>query len=374
MHSRRVVLVLGVLAAASAHAAPTAPQPIASSATTAVGVDAEAAYRIDIPAQWNRGLVVFFHGYETAPKAYAKDEPIGPMLAQVLQRGYAVIQSGYAKPGWAVEEGSADSERLRRRFVAEHGKSGPTYAMGMSMGGTLTVMAIESHPAIYDGALSLCGAIEPTDRMMQRDFAMRAAFDYYFPGVFGALVPIPDAYEPGAEVAAKIAAAMQANPQGAAAFRALYGASDPHSLPDVIASTTYDLKEMQQRTHGNPFGNADLVYTGSGDDFALNDGVRRYRAEARAAAYVSRWYTPSGKLLKPLLALHDSGDPLVVASTAFDYALAVQRASRADNFVQQYVNAEGHCVFTPEQVGHAFDELVAWTREGRRPESGRLRP
>ena len=87
---------------------------------------------------------------------------------------------------------------------------------------------------------------------------------------------------------------------------------------------------------------------------------------------MSRWYTPSGQLLKPMLALHDSGDPLVVASTAFNYALLAQRAGHGDHFVQQYVNAEGHCVFTPAQVGRAFDELVAWTRTGRRPGSGRL--
>ncbi|MEP6511837.1 MAG: alpha/beta hydrolase, partial [Dokdonella sp.] len=82
---------------------------------------------------------------------------------------------------------------------------------------------------------------------------------------------------------------------------------------------------------------------------------------------------PSGKLLKPMLALHDSGDPLVVASTAFAYALIVQRAGHAANFVQQYVNAEGHCVFTPVQVARAFDELVEWSAGGTRPESGRLR-
>ena len=129
---------------------------------------------------------------------------------------------------------------------------------------------------------------------------------------------------------------------------------------------------MQRRVRGNPFGNADFVYTGSGDDFALNAGVARYRADSAAAQRMGRFYTPTGKLAKPLLALHDSGDPLVPASNAFEYVLAVQRAGNGDRFVQQFVNRNGHCVFTPDEIDRAFGELLGWVREGRRPPSGLL--
>ena len=342
-------------------------------ATTEMGTHDGAGYRIDIPANWNRGLVVFFHGYAIDPVRFEKGETLSPMFDPILKDGFAVIQSAFSQTGWAVEQGSADTERLRRYFVAKYGQPEHTFVMGMSMGGTLTVMAIESAPQTYDGALSLCGAIEPTDALMQRDFALRAAFDYYFPDVLGPLVPVAADYAPTDAVVAKVTAAMLANPKAAASLHAIYGAADIRSLPDVIASISYDIKEMQQRTHGNPFGNADLIYTGSGDDFALNDGVRRYRADARASAYLSRWYTPTGKLLKPMLALHDTGDPLVVASSTFEYALLAQRAGYGDHFVQQYVNREGHCVFTPAQIGNAFNELVEWTRTGKRPASGAQR-
>jgi hypothetical protein len=149
-------------------------------------------------------------------------------------------------------------------------------------------------------------------------------------------------------------------------------AADARNLGPVIGFIGYEVNEMQLRTHANPFGNADMIYVGSGNDFALNDGVKRYRADAAAASYLARWYTPSGKLTHPLLELHDSGDPLVPASTAFEYALIAQRAGHGDNFVQQYVNREGHCAFTPDEIGHAFDELVDWVRNGKRPESGKL--
>ena len=76
-----------------------------------------------------------------------------------------------------------------------------------------------------------------------------------------------------------------------------------------------------------------------------------------------------------MLALHDVGDPLVPALSAFEYAMTAQRAGYGDNFVQKYVNHEGHCVFTPAEIGKAFDELVGWVDSlGRRAQPGKLMP
>jgi hypothetical protein len=170
----------------------------------------------------------------------------------------------------------------------------------------------------------------------------------------------------------QIASALAAKPDAAESLLRIWGVGDVQTLGSVLAFNYYEVGELQRRTHGNPFNNADLIYTGNKDAFALNAGVRRYRADASAAAYIARWYTPSGKLLRPLLALHDTGDPLVPATAAFDYALAVQRAGHADNFVQQFVNKEGHCVFTPQEIGRAFDELLAWVHDNKGPASGAL--
>ena len=341
-------------------------------AKTDIGTLQGVSYRIDIPAGWNRGLVVFYHGYSVDPIEFEQGERLSPMFDGMLERGFAVIQSAYSAAGWAVEEGYADTERLRAHFVDAYGKPNETFVAGMSMGGTLTVLTIESRPDVYDGALSLCGAIEPTDRLMQRDFALRAAFDFYFPNLMGPLVPVPADFKPQGALVRRIAAAMEADPRSTAALHAIYGAGRTDDLPPVLVDITYDIKEMQQRTHGNPFGNADMIYTGTADDFALNDGVRRYQAETAPLQAMARWYTPTGKLTRPMLALHDSGDPLVPASSAFEYAIMAQRAGHGANFVQQYVNAHGHCVFEQAQVTVAFDELVAWKRNGKRPQSGML--
>jgi pimeloyl-ACP methyl ester carboxylesterase len=331
-----------------------------------------ADYRIDMPRNWNHELIVFYHGYSMQPVRFARGERISPMFQPMLDQGYAVIQSGYSAGGWAVEQGYADTEKLRVAFVAKHGAPSHTYAIGMSMGGTLAALTIESKPDVYAGALSLCGAIGSTDTMFQRDFAIRAAFDYYFPDLLGPLVPVPADFMPDARVERKILGAFAAKPEALQALLRWYGAADRQNIAPVIAFNTFEVKEMQQRSHGNPFDNAELIYVGSGDDAALNDGVKRYRGEVKARGYLAKWYTPSGQLLRPFLELHDTGDPLVPASDAFEYAMAAQRAGHGENFVQQYVNREGHCVFTPLEIGKAFDELVAWRSSGKRPPSGKL--
>lgn len=336
---------------------------------TEYGAHDGASYRIDVPVKWNRELIVFYHGYSTRPVRFAPGEKISPLFKPMLAEGYAVIQSGYSTGGWAVEQAWADTERLRRFFIGKHGTPKRQWVMGMSMGGTLTVLTIESKPDIYAGALSLCGAIEPSDRLVQRDLALRAAFDFYFPDVLPALTALR---EPTAEDERRIVASLAAKPAARQALLRWYAAADANNLPGVILFAGYEIAELAQRAHGMPVGNADLIYAGSGDDAALNAGVRRYRADVPAAQYLARWYTPTGKLLKPLLALHDTGDPLVPAASANEYALQAQRAGHGDHFVQLYVDREGHCVFTPQEVGQAFDKLVDWSESGKRPSPGEL--
>lgn len=363
------ILLASGLAMASA---PALAASSAKNATTDIGELAGASYRIDIPADWNHELIVFYHGYEPEPLRFEHGEVLSPMFDPLLERGYAVLQSGYSAGGWAVEQGYADTEALRQKFIREHGKPRRSFVMGMSMGGTLTVMTIEQRAQVYAGALSLCGVLEATDSFLQRDFAFRAAFDYYFPDLLGALVPVPKDYVPDDQAILRIIDALRGNPKASQALLAYYGVGNLEDLAAVTVFNTYDFKELQQRAGGSPFDNSELIYTGSRDDEALNDGVKRYRANPRARAYVLRWYTPSGDLKRPLLALHDVGDPLVVASTAFEYALLAQRKGNGANFTQQYVKRSGHCVFEPAEIANAFDELVNWVDSGRKPASGAL--
>ena len=345
--------------------------------TTEVGVLGRAEYRIDLPANWNRGLVVFYHGYSESPFRFRLDGSIGAQPEQMFRRGYAVVQSGYSESGWALQAGYADSEELRRYFVKKYGNPRETYAAGGSMGGALTMVAMELNNKVYTAGLDLCGAVGPSYVHLNRRFAIRAAFDYYFPGMMGPLDPVSPTFEESEPLRQRVLTALRAKPDAALAMRELTNLHSDVEVARIIGYFTYVIGDMQRKAGGNPFDNRNYIYTGTGittsTDYALNDGVRRYAPDPRARDYLMAHYWPSGRLTRPMLALHTIYDPLIPATTLSLYASEVAHAGYADNLVQQYVHREGHCTFTPDEVGHAFDELVVWAHTGKAPQAGLLK-
>jgi pimeloyl-ACP methyl ester carboxylesterase len=342
---------------------------------TETGVLDGAAYRIDVPVDWNRKLVVYYHGYAQQPVTFHLAEKLTGQQAPLFERHYAVIQSGYSQPGWALPQAYPETESLRRYFVKKFGQPTESYVAGGSMGGALVMVTLELNPKPYLGGLDLCGAVGPTFESFERRFAMRAAFDSYFPGLMGNLVPVASDYMPTEALREKILAALKANPQAATEMRALMGVhTDPQVAWD-IAYFTFVIGDMQRRAGGNPFDNRNYIYTGtnpdkSTSDFALNDAVKRYAALPKAQEYLMRHYYPSGRLERPMLAVHTVNDPLVPAGSLALYDHMVKAAGFGENLAQQYVKHDGHCNITPEEEGRAFDELVEWTHHGPRPVPG----
>ncbi|MDP9038649.1 MAG: alpha/beta hydrolase [Acidobacteriota bacterium] len=346
--------------------------------TVEVGTLGGVPYRIDVPAEWNHSLVVFFHGYSETPTVFRTTGGINEVTGPVLERGFAIVQSAYSLPGWALAEGVPESEALRQYFVKRYGKVTDTIAAGVSMGGAMVMVTIEQNPKPYAGALDLCGAVGPTYEAFQRRFAWRAAFDYYFPGIMPPLVPAPAEYRESAALRDRILAALKANPSAATEMRNLTGLHTDADLMRDVSYFTYVITDMQHRSGGNPFDNRNTVYVGttpgvSSTDEALNDGVRRYPADEAARRYLVSHYTPSGRVTRPMLAVHTTYDPLIPGWTLARYADQIAEAGYGENFVQQYVHREGHCAISPRQVGASLDELLEWIHSGRRPAPGLLR-
>jgi pimeloyl-ACP methyl ester carboxylesterase len=344
---------------------------------TETGVLDGAAYRIDVPAEWNHSLVLYFHGYAQQPVTFHLAEQLSGQQRPLLERHYAIAESAYSQPGWALPQAYPESEALRKYFSRKFGQPRETYAVGGSMGGALVMVTLELNPKPYLGGLDLCGAVGPTFESFDRRFALRAAFDHYFPGLLGPLVPVPTDFVATDAVREKIAAALKANPEAATAMRLLTGLHSDNGLANDMAYFTYVVMDMQKRAGGNPFDNRNFLYTGtsttsSAGDYELNDGVRRYPAVPKAREYLMRHYTPSGRLAKPMLAVHTIYDPVMPAESLALYDHMVQAAGFGDNLVQQYVDREGHCNISQEEEGRAFDELVAWTHHGPRPVPGLL--
>ena len=81
---------------------------------TELGEINHAKFRIDVPDNWNHGLVVYCHGYSAEPGAFTNKE-LPKALAVFVKAGYALVQSGYSQGGWAVEQAIPETEALRQR-------------------------------------------------------------------------------------------------------------------------------------------------------------------------------------------------------------------------------------------------------------------
>ena len=398
-----LVCLPGMAVGQHGHGRPAEPPAVLNSAegTAEIGTLGEAAYRIDVPEKWNHSLVIFFHGYAEHSVQFREDERPSQQVEPMLQRGYAVAQSGYSDTGWALGAGYRDSESLRQYFVRQYGKPRETFAAGMSMGGALTMIVMELDSRTYAGGLDLCGAVGPSLVHMNRRFALRAAFDFYFPGLMPPLDPVPAGFTETEALRQKALAALRGNAPSASAMRALTGLHTDAEVARAMVYYTYNIADLQQKAGGNPFSNRNVVYTGTEAealpearaqarfeprpewrpdphaavraDEALNDGVRRYRADPAAETYLAAHYSPSGHLVHPMLAVTTAYDPLIPASELELYSDEVARAGSSDHYVQQYVHREGHCAFTPDEIGRSFDELVRWVHTGAPPSPGWLR-
>lgn len=360
--SLAVVMAATLFAVSSVQAADAPPRIL-------VGEQAGAAWRIDVPADWNGNLLVFFRGNSAQKESYDATPYAAGGRAVMLQRGFALAQSGYARADWNIADAYADTEWLRRHFIATIGKPKHTYAIGQSMGGLGVAYALERRDTPYDGGLSLAGTLGGGDALFEQAFVQLAAFDYYLPGVVGPLVPVPPTQALDAAAVRALDAAVQAKPEAAARLAALMSVPT-QQIGEQTAINRDLVRRLQQLAGGNAVGNANWLYSGSGDDAALNAGVRRYVADARAFEFLKRNYVPSGQLARPLLALQTVHDPIVSAAATNSYASAVQRAGRSAQFVQQYVPGEQHLGLEVGQIVAAIDALRGWVERGERPVPG----
>ena len=360
------ILILATLIA-SAFAAPSYAGDV-KGPLTETGEIGGAEFLIEIPKNWNRGLLMYAHGYAlsgSTPQFSTSMVDVGHKL------GYAVAQSKYSRQGWAAEEGVHDTEALRQYFVAKYGKTGPTIIAGRSQGAAITYYTIERYPEHYDGALPMCGTAEPTlGFMKERIFDMRLLFDYFFPGLPGSVVEFPEGKKTYASVVTKARELVENNPEAAAKYAKMVNLPDLESIPDVIAFWSEILRELQERTGGNGFDNRDTIYEGSDDDIRLNRKIRRYAADPQSVEYLRQWVTIKGDTSDPILALHTIVDPLIPPTQANYYDLLASLHGTTDLFVAQYNNRTGHCNFTAAEMESALDALTKWIKRGRRPVAG----
>jgi pimeloyl-ACP methyl ester carboxylesterase len=325
----------------------------------ATGVLQGAPYRIDIPEHWNGSLVMLMHGYE--PKGMPRGEPWPQNEAApvFLQRGYAVAASAYSTQGWAVAEAVPDNERLRDFFAQTYDRPQHTYVVGFSLGGYAALASLENNGGPYDGALSLCGVNAPASELFADGIVTPlVALEYFFPKAIplarGGLV---DADSPPILDPEAIEAEFVTDETKTSIL--VQRLQIPRSMLAGAMMLDYMvLREMQQRAGGHPVDNTKTNYSGFGDDVAFNRDVRRYPGSPVAMDYLENKFRLTGRIDKPVVLQSLAVDQTIPQRFAARYPELVRDAGRAEELSVLPPVGEGHCNFTEEQIGGAFDVLV----------------
>ena len=134
-----------------------------------------AAYRIEMPDNWNGRLLLWMHGFEDFASEASATAP--DFRRSLIARGFAWGASSFSStsliPGRAADETAA----LWDHFVSEYGRPTWTYVAGLSMGGWAAHIAAERYGDRFDGALGLCGAAGTTPGLrVGAEFFVAAAY------------------------------------------------------------------------------------------------------------------------------------------------------------------------------------------------------
>lgn len=366
------------------------------------GVLNGAAYRIEVPANWNGKLVMYAHGYrggDTVPLTVSNVSIRRHLLAQ----GYAWAASSYSKNFYDVRAGLEDTNALARAFnqiAAANGRplAVPTrhYIMGHSMGGHIAGAAVEretletvNNRMTYDGALPMCGVMGDTE-----------LFDT-FAGIqlaAQALAGVP-AYP--RERWTDISALVTSTLFNSTSVTSLVTANVPvagQQLMSVVKNLTGGERPMVKegfqygRSFASPWGSLggdgsingilnrsvldtrDIVYQIDGDTAAsdsLNASALRATPDADANRLRRdglRWIPQvNGQIDVPVLTIHTLGDLFVPFSMQQVYKRRVDAQGNSARLVQRAIRGVSHCDFTLAEQATAFDDLVNWVENGVTP-------
>ena len=359
------------------------------------GVLNGAAYRIEVPANWNGRLVMYAHGYAGEGNTLGVSNP--SIRRHLIQNGYAWAASSYSKNFYDVRVGVEDTNALAlafNRIATTNGRTlaAPTrlYITGHSMGGHITAAAIEAealenanNKVRYHGAVPMCGVVGDTE-----------LFDYFA----------------GAQVAAQALAGVPNNPFTAwAAVRDQVTNTLFTSFPGTPTATGAKFMSVVENLTGGDrplfelgvafggsfspvwgvFGGDGTVngilnksvldtnrftYTISGDaagSAALNASAQKLTAVAdanRERRDGLRWIPKAnGEIGIPVVTLHTLGDLYVPFSMEQIYKRRVVAQGNDRWLVQRAIRGISHCDFTVAEQVEAFDAMVQWEQGGAKP-------
>jgi hypothetical protein len=169
-------------------------------------------------------------------------------------------------------------------------------------------------------------------------------------------------------ISGNVAAAL-ANPANAAATAQLlrvtrvpYDPKDPTTIAESVLGilwyNVFATNDAIARLGGQPFDNRFRFYRGSSNDWALNRGVARYRADWRALIEIQAHYQTSGRLAAPLVTMHTWADPIVPYWHEPLYRLKTWMSGSCRMHTNLPIFRYGHCRFDKEEALIALSILA----------------
>jgi len=367
------------------------------------GILDSAAYRIEVPLNWNGELVLYAHGFRGTGTTVFVDSP--SLRRHYVANGFAWAASSYQTNGYDVGQGVRDSHALIALFATRTGTpAAKVYMTGVSMGGHITAVTIEHFPSSFAGALPACGVLgdaELFDYFL--DVNVTAAAFTGTPITFPA-APVPPDFGPQytAQVLSELpklgtgwgtGAPPTLTPLGqqwSGAVEQRSGGKRPgfdaafgfwNSLPSLAPNNALPFLfgvypgfngGTAGVEDGNVTSNRFTIYQTDSNPFLsatewrLNRDVLRVSRTAQPSPDLSGVPRVNGKPRVPVLSLHTIGDLFVPISMEQVYAGRALLHGRSRLFVSRAIRALGHCEFAPTEFQAAFDDLVKWVRTGKR--------
>lgn len=344
------------------------------------GAYAGGVYEIEVPDNWNGDVVYFAHGFRGNQAGLVVSPP--PIREHLIANGYAWAASSYTKNGYEPGAGARDTYALRDVVTEKIGAPKRSYLYGQSMGGHVAALSLELYPAAYDGAVSECGAV--AGREILDYFVSWASLAEYFSGEslfaeYGDAGKLLNTLRNG--VGRVLGSPQSLTPKGdafASAVQELTGGPRPFFREGFIVNYTLNfgllLQAVAQPQISNAVAqNATTAYSipegyGVTAD-AINRAVTRVRSNP---AYTDRAAYPenadlTGKIARPFLTIHGTGDLFVPISMEQSYRRKVDAAGAGDLLVQRAIRRAGHCTFSQDERIAAFDDMASWVRDGTKP-------
>lgn len=350
------------------------------------GKDGRAVYQVEMPDAWNGEVVYYAHGFAGFGTEVSVEPPPRALRDQLIASGYAWAASSYSENGYVPGIGADDTLALKRLFESNFGKAKRSYLVGVSMGGNVAALSLENFANEYDGALAVCGAMAGEEQI---DFLVSwTALAEFTSGV---KIPIGEgSRDVGSILLQQLPQALGSpdaptarGKQFASAVRLLTGGPRPFFFEgfkeQYVANFGLALLDPDRKSLAASASTNDGVkYTiepglGLSND-QLDSGVRRFKADpaSRNGETHPDAVPTSGKISKPLLTLHGTGDLFVPISQEQSYRKKVEAAGRGELLVQRAIRSAGHCRFSAEEFTTAFTDLTAWVKENKKPKGDDL--